>query len=522
MSDPDVIVVGAGHNGLVAAGYLARAGLRVLVVEAAPHVGGMTVSPAFIPEAPEHRLNLCAVDAVVLRGTTVVADLELQRHGYRELDLDPIFSYLHPDGASVVVFRDVPRTVAEIARFSRRDAAAYAELVRVMDDGLTAALPIMLNNPARPELGWLREAAGGAVRGARRLPAFARLMTGSGTAEINRRFEHPVVRSLLHGIGTFACDMDVRGTGFYLMLLGLAHRFGVGRPVGGLGGLADALRAHLRSRGGDVRTSAPVTGLTMSGRRVTGVRLASGEEVGARLGVLTSCDPGQVLLDMLPPGHLGPVLSRGLRTLKRNAAGAGPFKVDLALRGQLRLDRFRRDDGVDLRVPSTFFGASADITAGYAAAARGELVDRLPGYAVIPTAADPSQAPAGQDTLYLYSGATPVDPTVPWSDLAESAAKNLVTHAGQFYDGIEELEIGRHVETWLDLKARTGSGVMTHNDMSVARQGPLRPALGAGGYRGPVGGLWLSGAGTHPGGTVNGISGRLAAATLLRDVAGRR
>jgi phytoene dehydrogenase-like protein len=225
---------------------------------------------------------------------------------------------------------------------------------------------------------------------------------------------------------------------------------------------------------------------------------------------------------MLPAGHVGPVLRRGLETLPRNKPGAGPFKVDLALRGRLRLDRFRRDDGVDLRVPSTFFGTVEEITDGFAAAARGELGDRLPGYAVIPTAVDPSQAPDGQDTMYLYTGATPVDPAVPWNDLAETAGKSLVARAGEFYDGIEELEIGRHVESWQDLRARTGSGVMTHNDMTVLRQGPLRPALGAGGYQGPVDGLWLSGAGTHPGGTVNGIPGRLAARTLLRDVADQR
>jgi phytoene dehydrogenase-like protein len=519
MIDPDVVVVGAGHNGMVAAGYLARSGLRVQVLEAAPHVGGMTVSPAAIPEAPEHRLNLCAADIVLLRATSVVRDLQLDRHGYRELELDPMFSYLDPDGGSLVVFRDVGQTVAEIARFSRRDAEAYAELARVMDAGLSAALPMMLTNPVRPELARLRETAGAAARGAGRLPTFLRMLSGSGAGGIESRFTHPIVRSLLFGMGTFTCPIAARGTGLYLILLGLAHRFGVGRVVGGTGGLADALLAHLRSTGGEVRISAAVAELTVTGRRVTGVRLASGETIGARLGVLTSCDPGQVLLEMLPPGHVGSVLSRGLRSLPRNKYGAAPFKVDLALRGQLRMDRFRRDDGVDLRIPSTFFGTPEEITDGFSAAASGELPDRMPGYAIVPTALDPSQAPPGQDTMYLYSGATPVDPVVPWADLADTAAKSLVSRAGEFYDGIEELEIGRHVESWHELRARTGSGVMTQNDLTLLRQGPLRPALGAGGYRGPVDGLWLTGSGTHPGGTVTGIPGQLAARTMLRDLA---
>jgi phytoene dehydrogenase-like protein len=520
MSDEqsDVVVVGAGHNGLVAAGYLARSGLRVLVVEAAPTVGGMTVSPAAISEAPEHRLNLCAADIVLLRATTVARDLELQRFGYREAELDPMFSYLHPDGASLVAFRDVGRTVAEIARFSRRDADTYARLMAVMDAGLRTALPMMLTNPTRPEFANVRQTAAAAARHARRLPEFAGLLLGSGADAITRRFEHPVVRSFLYGLSTFTCPIEARGTGLYMILLGLSHRFGVGRVVGGTGMLAQALTDHLLSVGGQVRTGAAVDELTLDGARVTGVRLSSGELISARAGVLTSCDPGRVLLEMLPAKHVGPVLRRGLRTIPRNKYGAGPFKVDLALRGRLRLDRFRRDDSVDLRGPSTFFGTEPEIIAGFAAAAKGELPDLWPGYAIIPTSLDPTQAPDGQDTMYLYSGASPLDPVTPWPDLAQTAAKGLVSRASEFYDGIEELEIGRHVESWRDLESRTGSGVMTQNDLTLPRQGPLRPALGAGGYRGPVDGLWLTGSGTHPGGTVTGIPGRLAARTMLRDL----
>jgi phytoene dehydrogenase-like protein len=516
---PDVIVVGAGHNGLVAAGYLARSGLRVQMVEAYEAIGGMTLSPAAVPEAPDHRLNLCAADIVLMRGTTVAADLELARYGYSEIVADPMFAYLHPDGESVAVFRDVARTVAGIERYSRRDALAYAELARTMDAGLDAALPLMLSNPARPAPAALARAVAGAAREGLRLPSFLKMLTGSGENAIAERFEHPVVRSLLFGVSTFTCPVEARGTGLYLILLGLSHRFGLARVRGGTGMLSRALAEHLTAHRGEIRTGAAVAALTLTGDRVTGVRLTSGEELTARLGVVTSCDPGRVLLDMLPPEHTGPLLRRGLATAPRNVYGAGPFKVDMALRGRLRLDRFRRDDGADLRIPSTFFGTEEEIAVGYREAVAGRVSERMPGYVIVPTALDPSQAPDGQDTVYLYSGATPVNPVTPWRDLADTAAKTLVSRAAEFYDGLEELEIGRHVESWQDLEARTGSGSMTQIDLTLLRQGPFRPALGAGGYRGPVKGLWLTGAGTHPGGTVSGIPGQLAARTVLRDCA---
>jgi phytoene dehydrogenase-like protein len=141
----------------------------------------------------------------------------------------------------------------------------------------------------------------------------------------------------------------------------------------------------------------------------------------------------------------------------------------------------------------------------------------MPFVGIIATGADPSLAPDGQDTLYVWSGWTPHDPPEGWDALADRAGAELTEHAAGFYDGIAQLEIARHVEAWPQLTARTRvpDGNILHVDGNLLRQGPLRPAAGFGGYRTPVPGLFLTGAGTHPGGSVSGIPGQLAARTLV-------
>jgi phytoene dehydrogenase-like protein len=147
----------------------------------------------------------------------------------------------------------------------------------------------------------------------------------------------------------------------------------------------------------------------------------------------------------------------------------------------------------------------------------------MPFVGLVSTEADSSLAPAGQDTLYLWSGWTPHDPPEGWAGLAEPAGQALIDHAALFYDGVEQLEIGRHVEAWPELARRTRvpDGNILHVDGTLLRQGPLRPALGFGGYRTPVPGLYLTGAGTHPGGSVSGIPGQLAARVVLGDLGER-
>ena len=517
----DVIVIGAGHNGLVAACYLARAGIDVLVVEAADAIGGCTTGGAVVAGAPEHIFSPGANDIITLRASTIAADLDLERHGFRMVDIDPAYVTLGPEGTSIGFWRDPRRTADEIRHFSARDAAAYLELLRIAAAAAGAMVPMLTANPTRPGAASLRRAAGAALRHPRALAALGPLVSASAAQAIQERFSHPVVQSAMAMLASFGPPITLDGTGTSLVLPALIQRFGLGRPVGGMQALPDALERCLVEAGGGVRTSAPVERLLVDGGHVVGVALEDGEEIVARA-VLAGCDPRTTLTELLPAGTLPANLATRAAHIPTMNAGAAHFKVDIALSGRLELSRHQaaRRDRLDLRIPGHLVGSYEQIQRAFADAAGGRLAAPMPFVGIVTSAADPSLAPAGQDTLYVWAGWTPHAPHESWDTLADRAATELVAHAAAFYDGVEALEIGRHVEAWPQLTARTRvpDGNILHVDGTLLRQGPLRPAAGFGGYRTPVPGLFLTGAGTHPGGSVSGIPGQLAAREVARDL----
>jgi phytoene dehydrogenase-like protein len=512
----DVLVIGAGHNGLTAAAYLARQGRDVLVVEAAPEIGGMTTSAPLIPEAPDHLVNTCALDMFLIRGSAMPAELELARYGYREVELDPQSVWLEPDGSSIAFWRDPRRTASEIERFSRADAKAFLEVSELLDGVLDMAVPMMTTNPVRPEPRHVARTLRGAVRHRRHLKELPALGLASGAEVIEERFSHPAVRSALSG-ASFGAPIWEPGSGMFLAYWAWFHRFGAGRVIGGTGQLPAALRRCLEAAGGSIRTNAKVAEILMRGADAVGVRLESGEELRAKA-VVAACDPKQALDQLLPAGVLSDRLQARVRSIPTD--GSASLRVDVALRGRVSLERWERErgDGLDLRTPYIWRGTYDDQAAAARSAARGQLPAFFPYIATVPTSTDPTQAPEGQDTVYLYASRLPLDPVEPWDRLEEPAVKQLLADVATFYTGVEELEIGRWVETPPKLTARSHAtdGNWQHVDFQMFRAGPLRPALGLAGYRTPVPGLFLSSAGSHPGCCVSGIQGRLAA----RSVAG--
>jgi len=523
--DPDVIVVGAGHNGLVAACYLARAGLDVLVVEARDAIGGCTTSEALIEGAPEHMLDPCADDIISMRGSTVAADLELARYGYREVEVTPPYIALDADGGSIAFWRDPARTAEDIRRFSPRDARAFVALMEQLMPACDTAMAMMATNPVRPEL---RKVLGAArlLRRPKGLGILAGLATASSAQAIEERFEHPTVRAGLAQLASYGSPVTKENTGVNLMIVPLIMRCGMARPVGGMGLLPASLQRCLTEAGGRVRVGARVREFVVEGGRVRGARLTDGEELRAGT-VLAATEPTRVLNDFLPAGTLPDHLAARAAHIPTRHDGCAHFRIALALRGRLTLKRHTaaRTDDLDLRIPTHMVGSLEDIARGITDAGNGRLPDPLPFSGIINSGADPTVAPAGQDVLSLWSGWVPLEPAQDWATLKASAEKGFIAHAMNYYDGIEELEIGRWVESPPEMTERTNvpNGNVYHVDMTLARMGPLRPALGFGGYRMPVPGLYLSGAGAHPGPSVSGLPGQQAARTLLRDLrTGRR
>jgi phytoene dehydrogenase-like protein len=233
-------------------------------------------------------------------------------------------------------------------------------------------------------------------------------------------------------------------------------------------------------------------------------------------------------VDLLAEGVLPPDTERKARAIPSNAHGWGQMKIDVACSGRLDLDRHNRErrDDLDLRITSHWIGTEEGMERAYRAAGAGLLPDPddIAFYNAIPTAVDPSQAPAGQDTLYLDAVPVPSDPPGGWTDIKHETADAVMSSAAQFYGGLEGLKIARDVQVNEDIATRRRStrGAHVHVDWVLNRSGPLRPALGLGGYRTPVEGLYLGGSGSHPGGGVTGVPGYLSAREVIRDAPGRR
>ncbi|MCX2929981.1 NAD(P)/FAD-dependent oxidoreductase [Mycobacterium sp. CVI_P3] len=514
----DVLIVGAGHNGLTAGCYLARAGLKVLVVESSPAVGGMTSTNTVLAGAPQHRINEGAMDSSLWRTTTIARDLDLARYGLRELDIGTPYAFLDGDGSSLCIHRDPVRTAEEVGRFNRADGRAYLELANALEAAMNIAVPYMNSNPLRPAL---PEIASGALRSARHPRRFGPLtefLTTSQAEFIDSRFTDHRIKSLLAAVPCFA-PISADGTAWVLIYFGLIHRVGVGRFQGGTGAVTDALARCFADAGGSVRLDAPVESLVIRGGRACGVQLESGEQIYAR-SVVTTTNAATVLGRWLPDGVLPDRLAQRVPYIPTSSTHASSFKIDIALSGRAELSnhQINRRDDVDLRRPALCLTTFDDHVAAWSACARGAVADPLPGFAILPTGMDTSQAPDGQDTFWFWSGISPAHPARPWPELAGPTAQSVLGDVAKYIDGLEKLEIERRVMTPEDIEARfrAPDGNVYHVDPIATRFGPLRPLRGAAGYRTPVDGLFLSGASTHPSAGICGIPGQQAARAVLR------
>lgn len=517
---PDVLIVGGGHNGLTAASYLAKAGRSVLVVEASPTLGGMTSTNALFPDAPAHRINEGAMDASLIRTATVIKDLDLHRHGLREVEADPPYAWLDEDGSSLCVWRDPVKTADELKRFSASDARAFLELSNTLDSLMNMAVPYMNTNPVRPRLGKIVRGAARSARHPSRLLSAPRLFAASHAQIIEESFSHRSIRALLAALPCFA-PISQDGTGWVLVYFGLIHRAGVGRYVTGTGAITDALERCLHAHGGQTRVNAVVEEILVRGGRATGVRLVGGEEIHAGA-VITTSNAKAALTGLLPDGTLSQRDAARAAHIQTSGTSASSFKVDVALSGRLELieHQANRNDGVDLRKPALCYTTFEEHVAAWDACARGEVPDKLPMITIIPSAADPTQAPEGQDTLWSWTGIAAADPKTPWADLEAETGQRELDRARRFLPELDSLEITRQVMTPPKFaeRFRVPDGNVYHVDPTALRFGPMRPAIGLAGFKSPVPGLYLSGGSMHPSAGICGVPGKIAAEVALREL----
>jgi phytoene dehydrogenase-like protein len=262
--DYDAIVVGAGHNGLVAAGYLTRAGMAVTVVEASPTVGGMISTNPVIEGAPEHYINEGGIQASLFRSTSIVQDLELDRYGFRQVIADPFHVHLDPEGPSLAFWHDPTKTAEELKYFSRRDAQQYLEFANQLDAAMDLAIPFMHSHPKRLSPQAIGAMLPAAIKRRRDLAPLIGMFTTSHKECIEERFDSALVRGALASMPPF-CWMSQDGTGWALIYIAMCHRTNSSRFVGGTGALTKALHGYLQDHGTVVRTNARVDELLVEG-----------------------------------------------------------------------------------------------------------------------------------------------------------------------------------------------------------------------------------------------------------------
>jgi phytoene dehydrogenase-like protein len=517
----DVVVVGSGHNGLVAAAYLAKAGLDVLVVEAAATPGGMTSTNPFAPEAPEYTINEASIQASLFRTTTINDDLQLSRkYGLRQTVIDPAHFQLAADGSSLGLWRDPRKTAAELEHFSKKDARALLELYEVIDAAVEIGLPMMQTNVVAPDIKAILKSAKGLAKNRKQLAALGRWMSSSQVEAVEESFEHDMIRApLLTSLPFMPFDADL--SGWSLIYLGVLSKYGVAMFHGGTGSLPKALIGVIRDNGGDIVTSSPVEQLIVVNNRCTGVRIRGGAEIRARRGVLTACSPKTTLTRLLPRGileHKKQVAADHIPTRGRGIADA---KVNVALSGRVDMSKHEkwRGDGIDLRLACNCYHTYQQAIDAAHACVRGRVPDAIPGLAQVTNAFDPSMSPPGKDLWWFWTGLTPSYPEEGWDVARKKITDSIIKDAEQFYKGVEDLQVAVRPLVLPDIEERFWAidGSVYHVDPTISRFGPNKPVAGFAGYRTPVEGLFLTGSGTHPVAGISGMPGQNAARTMLRQ-----
>jgi phytoene dehydrogenase-like protein len=506
----DVVIVGGGHNGLVAGSYLAKAGKRVLVVERSGAAGGLSRSDPMIPQAPDHMINTGAVELIHIRASPVMGELELGKHGWKTVQTDPTYVYLDPDGGSIAVFRDPKRTAEDIARFSKADAKAYLEFVELIDALMEFAGAMGKGDPGKFNLARYVAIGKAGIRN-RRLKDRLQLISAAPADQLAAEwFESSAAQALLLGIVAGAGPFDTDGNGIAYALFGLLHRVGVAKPVGGMRMLADTLTNVYAAAGGELMLNAQVDEIVIRDGKARGVRLKDGRTIDAGV-VIATCDP-QTAARLATPGGLDRVTQTRLEYAPSHRANVGPSLINVATAKPVVLKRHQelRHDGVDINQAVGLIGTADELRRALVQSRRGQ-VPTTPVFSVSPmTNWDPSQAPEGHGVAYIYLPVFPVEVNDGWASLKQSAGDAIVARAGDYYDGLDA-ELGRWFETCPERaeRANVTLGCVTHVDFGALRSGARRPAVGLGGPEPLVPGFFLGGAGIHPGGGVSGGPGRL-------------
>jgi len=523
----DSVIIGGGHNGLVAAAYLARSARKVLVLERRELVGGCAVTEEIWPG---YRVSTAAYLTSLLQ-ERIVQELELARYGYQVDAKDPAFFSAFPDGRHFFMWQDRAKTLAEIAKFSRHDADVYPayeeqlERLSQVVEGLLLTTPPAFPLRAIDLVDYLRLAGKMRKLGPRDLVALVKIFTQSAAEFLDEWFQSEEVKVTLATDGVIGANGGPRSPGTAYILLhhcmgGVGgHRGLWGFVRGGMGAVPEAIAASARAKGVEIRVNAPVAKVLVRDGRARGVVLESGEEIAAAT-VASNLDPKLTFLRLLDPKDLDAEFVRAIRNFRIEGTSC---KINLALNG---LPEFTAYPGGAPSGPGPHHKATMHICpsidyverawddAKYGRASQRPLLELT-----IPTMYDASLAPPGKHIMGIFLQYAPYTLREgTWDELREPFGDRVISLIEEYAPNIRQIVEHRQVLSPLDLERRFGitGGNIFHGEMSLDQMFAMRPVAGWARYRTPVAGLYLCGSGAHPGGGVMGAPGFNCAREMLK------
>jgi phytoene dehydrogenase-like protein len=522
----DIVIVGGGHNALVTAFYLARAGLKPLVLERRAVVGGAAVTEELFPG---FRCSTLA-HAGGPPHAAIARDMQLAKHGLHMLEGAIRLFAPTLDGRALTLASDPKTAARDIEEFSKVDAAKYLELDATL--GRAAAIvsellmltPPVIEKPSGDDL-WKLLKVGRKLRGLGKKEMMRLLRWGPMPAAdfVAEYFETDVLRAAVAARGIFGAAMGPwsAGSTALLLLRAASDPSPIGNsahPRGGMGALTAAMAAASQAAGAEIRTGAEVERVLVKKGAVTGVALRGGEEISAKR-VVSGADPQRTFLHLLDPGNLPPSFAAKIQNYRCKGVVA---KVNLALDSLPKFTALRESDASHALAGRIHIGPGIDyLERAFDASKYGEF-SRAPFLDIsIPSILDDSLAPAGKHVMSIHAQFAPYQlKNSDWSQQREALGDTVVKTLAEYAPDLPSKILARQILTPLDLEETYGltGGHPYHGELALDQLFTMRPLLGWARYRTPVKGLYLCGSGTHPGNGVAGISGANAAREILKDV----
>ena len=534
----DVVVIGAGHNGLVCAAYLLKAGYRVLLLEKRSIPGGAATTEELMPkEAPHFQFNRCAIDHEFIFLGPVLQELGLAQYGLEYLFCDPTVFCPHPNGQYFLAHRSLAQTCAEIARYSPRDAEKYGEFIRYWSVLMEAIQPLF-NVPPQAILEILgsydrrRLQQIWAIAGSKNKALdFIRTMISSPEDLLNEWFDSEIVKAPLARLAAeIGAPPSQKGITAGMMMMAMRHDPGMARPKGGTGALTNALVKLVQAKGGTILTDQTVKRVLVEKGTAIAVEVANGKIFKAAKGIISNLDARRLFLQLVEPGAIAEADPHLRERVERRLINNNEtiLKIDCALAELPRFERFTQNES-HLMGTILIADSMLHVEQSHALTILGQIPDSNPSlYLDIPTLLDPSMAPPGKHTLwieffapYQIAGAegTGLNGTGWTEELKNKVADRVIDKLADYAPNLKAAILARHVESPAELAERLGSykGNYYHLDMTLDQMMFLRPLPEIANYQTPIKNLYLTGAGTHPGGSISGMPGRNCARVFLKQ-----